>query len=199
MRGFQTYLRALRTAAPALCVALLLGVLSSAAVPQPAQMPSGSSVAKPDTFVSLDSVPRGGTFEAAVVVQITKGFHMNSHKPSEDYLIPTILTPDVPQGLKLIATTYPPGEQKKFSFSPNKPLDVYTDKVTLRLKFSVDSNAPLGDAMIPATLRYQACNDTTCLAPVKLPVSFKIKVTPVGTSGHHVHPEVFSSSASKSL
>jgi len=172
--------------------------LICAAKTQPAQVPSASSVAKPEALVSLDPVPRGGAFDAAVVVQILKGFHVNSHKPSEDYLIPTTITPDPPQGVKLAATTYPPGEPRKFSFSPDKPLDVYTDTVTLRLKFSVQQDAPLGPLSIPATLRYQACNDTTCLAPVKVPVVFKINVGRVGSSGHPIHPEVFSKVSSKS-
>jgi hypothetical protein len=174
-----------------------VAILALAVTVASAQVPSASSVVRPTTFVSLDPVPQGGTFEAAAVVEISKGFHMNSHKPSEDYLIPTVLTPDVPPGIKLLDTNYPVGEEKKFAFSPDKPLNVYTDKVTLRLKFSVPSTAPVGAMSIPATLRYQACNDTTCLAPVKVPVVFRIEVAAAGTTGTRQHPDIFAPAPKK--
>ncbi len=81
-----------------------------------------------------------------MVVDIARGFHMNSHKPSDEYLIPTTLTPQLPAGLQLADTIYPNGRLEKFSFSPNKPLDVYTGSVTLKLRLVADANAPLGPA-----------------------------------------------------
>lgn len=154
-------------------------------------MPNPATVVKPQTYVSLDKVPRGQTFEAAVVLEIAKGFHMNSNKPSEDYLIPTTITPNPPAGIRIVDTTYPQGQMKTFTFSPNKPLNVYTDTVTLRLKLATDASTPLGAVSIPATLRYQACNDTACLPPVKVPVTLNVDVAAVGTAAHHVHADIF--------
>ena len=179
---------------PSLALLGLIGLASSAAV---GQMPSPASIVRPSTFVSVDPAPQGGTFQAALVVDIAKGFHMNSHKPSEDYLIPTTISADVPPGLRLVETDYPSGQEKKFAFSPDKPLNVYTDKVTLRLHFAVQSNAPLGALSIPATLRYQACNDSTCLAPVKVPIVFRIDVAAAGTPGSRQHPDIFPPAAKK--
>jgi DsbC/DsbD-like thiol-disulfide interchange protein len=155
-------------------------------------MPNPATIVKPQTYVSLDKVPRGQTFEAAVVVEIAKGFHMNSNKPSEDYLIPTTITPNPPTGIRVVDTTYPQGQMKTFTFSPNKPLNVYTDTVTLRLKLATDASTPLGAVTIPTTLRYQACNDTACLPPVKVPVTLNVDVAAAGTSAHHVHADIFS-------
>jgi len=154
-------------------------------------MPNPASVVKPETYVSLDRVPRGATFEAAVVVNIAKGFHMNSNKPSEDYLIPTTITPNPPPGIRVIGTTYPPGQMKTFTFSPDKPLNVYTDTVTLRIKLVAEDSAALGATAIPVTLRYQACNDTACLPPVRLPLMVNLDVAATGAAAHHVHPEIF--------
>lgn len=173
----------------ALTVIAAIGLLRTA----PAQsMPNPATVVKPQTYVSLDKVPRGQTFEAAVVLDIAKGFHMNSNKPSEDYLIPTTITPNPPAGIRVVDTTYPQGQMKTFTFSPNKPLNVYTDTVTLQLKLATDASTPLGALSIPATLRYQACNDTACLPPVKVPVTLNVDVAAVGTATHHVHADVFS-------
>ena len=154
-------------------------------------LPSPSAVVKPQTFVSLEPVPRGKSFEIAVVAEIAKGFHMNSHKPTDPYLIPTTLTPVAPAGFDVIDTIYPDGHEEKFSFSPNKPLNVYTGKVILRLKLTAHTDAALGATTIPITLRYQACNDTTCLQPVKIPVDAKFQVAAGGAKSHPAHADVF--------
>jgi hypothetical protein len=159
---------------------------------EPPNLPNASAVVKPRTFVSLDPVPRGREFKVAVVVDIASGFHMNSHKPSEDYLIATTLTPKLPAEFELIDTIYPNGQLEKFSFSPTQPLDVYTGSVTLVLKLTAKSTTALGATEIPMILRYQACNDSTCLPPVKFPLSAKFELVKEGSASHEVHPEVFS-------
>src|SRR5271163_3431506 len=80
--------------------------------------PKASAIVKPEVFVSLDPVPRGKEFQVAVVVEIARGYHMNSHHPSDAYLIPTTLTAQLPAGFKLVDTIYPDGQLQKFSFSP---------------------------------------------------------------------------------
>jgi len=155
-------------------------------------LPNPAAVVKPQVYLSLEPVAQGREFRAAVVVEIAKGFHMNSHKPSEAYLIPTTLTPELPAGIQLLDTVYPAGQLEKFSFSPTKPLDVYTGKVTLLLKLAAAADAKPGVTTIPVTLRYQACNDTTCLAPVKVLVEVKFEVALKGTKTRVMHPEIFS-------
>jgi len=188
-----------------LCVVVLTGGGASfhtsgkpAISPQDSSaLPNPAAVVKPVAYVSLAPVPRGKEFQVAVVVEIARGFHMNSHKPTDAYLIPTTLTPQIPAGFQLLDTIYPVGQLEKFSFSPNKPLDVYTGKVTLRLRLAAAADAPLGAATIPITLRYQACNDTTCLQPVKVPVEAKFAVAAAGAKSRAAHPEIFSASAEK--
>jgi Disulphide bond corrector protein DsbC len=166
---------------------------SPALLPQePPNLPNASAVVKPRVFVSLDPVVRGREFKLAIVADIASGFHMNSHKPSEDYLIATTLIPKLPAGYELIDTIYPKGQLQKFSFSPNQPLDVYSGSVTLLLRLSTKTSAELGATEIPIVLRYQACNDSTCLPPVKLPLSAKFELAEEGATSHEIHPEIFS-------
>jgi hypothetical protein len=149
-------------------------------------------VVKPRAYVSLDSVPRGSQFQVAVIVDIARGFHMNSHKPSDAYLIPTTLIPQLVPGIRLDDTLYPEGRSEKFSFSPDKPLNVYTGSVTLRLRLTANPDAALGPTSLPVALRYQACNDAACLPPVRVPVSVSVRIAPADTKSHAVHPEIFS-------
>ena len=166
--------------------------MGAVALAEPQGLPSAAAVVKPQAYVSLDPVPRGREFEVAITVEIARGFHMNSHKPSDDYLIPTTITPQLPPGIKLGDTIYPAGQLKKFAFSPNKPLDVYTGSVTLKLKLLAQANAALGNMTIPVTLRYQACNDAACLPPVKVPVNVALEIAVAGAKARAVHAEVFS-------
>ena|ERR1700678_1701209 len=159
-------------------------------------VPKASSVVKPQTYVSLDPVPRGKEFQIAVVAEIARGFHMNSHHPSDAYLIPTEITVQLPAGFKLLDTIYPDGHGQKFSFSPDKPLDVYSGSVTIKLRVLAETSASLGANAVPMTLRYQACNDSTCLPPVKLPVEARVDVGAADAKARAAHPEVFSSNPS---
>ena len=141
------------------------------------ELPAPSKVAMPAAHVSPPTVPRGGAFEVTLDVGIMSGFHMNAHKPSEDYLIPTTLTAKLPAGFKEAGTVYPPGVEKKLSFT-DKPLLVYTGKFTVHAKFTAEANAPLGKVKLPFMLQYQACNDAVCLPPVKIPIDATIDVVP---------------------
>ena len=157
----------------------------------PQSIPAATSVASPKTYVSIAPVPRGSTFEVAVVVTVMQGFHMQAHKPSEDYLIPTVLTAKMPAGFKELGTSYPPGVQQKLSFT-DKPLLVYTGHFTVRAKFTAEASAPLGTVKLPFTLQYQACNDSVCLPPVRTPVAATIDVAPAGTKPQRMSPQIFS-------
>jgi hypothetical protein len=173
----------------------VLGLAGSSPYPQDGgasqALANAASLVKPHVFVSAAPEPQGSTFEIAVVVDIASGYHMNSHKPLDEFLIPTTLTPQAPAGLKPGEVIYPPGQSLTFSFSPNKPLSVYSGKATLRLKIRVGADATLGPQSIPMTLRYQACNDTSCLPPVKVPVIAKVEIAVAGAKSHAANPEIF--------
>jgi thioredoxin:protein disulfide reductase len=178
MKQWTAFAGILLLAAPA-------GVAQDSGAPPP-----GAAVVKPHAYVSLAPVPRGKTFELAVVADIRQGFHMNSHQPTDEFLIPTTLTPQLPRGVRQIEAIYPPGEMRKFSFSKT-PLSVYTGSVKLLLRMEAAADAPLGPQTIPLTLRYQACNDTACLPPAKVPVEVKLQIAAAGAATQSANPEIF--------
>jgi thiol:disulfide interchange protein DsbD len=175
----------------ALSALLLISGAASTLAQETAAPKNPSEIVTTHTYVSLDPVPRGKEFQAAVVVKISTGYHMNSHKPSDNYLIPTTLTPQLPSGFKLAEAVYPAGRDEKFPFSPDKPLNVYSGSVTLRLRLTAEDGAALGATTIPVTLRFQACNMSACLPPVKVPVNLQLQVVAAGAAGHATHPEIF--------
>lgn len=177
--------------ATALCVSALLFIILAALPSARPQIPSGREVVSPAAYISLEPVARGGSFQLAVVLKIRTGFHINARKPSAEYLIPTDLKANLPAGFKSAGEiAYPPGELKTFAFSKT-PLNVYQDKVILRLPLTAQPDAPLGAQHIPLRLRYQACSNEVCLPPVTLDVDAQLTVAANAANSRPVHPELF--------
>ncbi len=171
---------------------LALAVLAVNAAAQDSAYPPAASVLQPKAYVSLQPVPAGRAFEVAVVAKISPGFHINAHVPSEEYLIPTKVTADLPPGVLVVETTYPRGVMRAFRFSKT-PLRVYEGSFTVRMKMRASATAPLGPQKIALTVGYQACNQDACLPPTKLSVAADLEIAAVDTPAHPAHAEIFSS------
>jgi thioredoxin:protein disulfide reductase len=177
--------------AVAIAISALLLVIVSALPSAHPQIPSGREVVASSTYVSLEPVGRGGSFQLAVVLKIRPGFHINARKPSAEYLIPTDLRANLPAGFKSVGEVcYPQGELKTFAFSKT-PLNVYQDKVVLRVPLAALSDAPLGAQHIPLKLRYQACSNEVCLPPATLEVDAPVTVAASAATSRPAHPELF--------
>jgi hypothetical protein len=154
------------------------------------QVPAAKDIVKPSAFASLEPVARGKAMEIAVVMKIRDGYHVNARETTFDYLIPTDLkAAELPAGFKAGTVTYPKGTLHKFNFTKDKPLNVYTDTVVLRLPMTVEASAPLGEQHLGLKLHYQACSTDVCLPPVTLPVDAVIHVS--AQESHPSHSELF--------
>lgn len=122
-----------------------------------------------------NSIKRGGTARAIIVLDIPAELHVNSNTPNSEYSIPTTVKVKS-ENAKLGDVRYPKGHDRKFGFSDGV-LNVYEGRV----EFSFDVAVPAdfsGDAVsVEVTVRYQACNDEECYPPknkkIKLSASVK--------------------------
>lgn len=123
------------------------------------------------------TAPKGQSITVPVQVVLQNGFHVNSHAPGDEYLIPLRLSWDESL-LKVEEVDYPKPQSRKYPFS-EKPLQVYTGDFVIQTRFQVPAGAPLGMSVVSGKLRYQACNDSMCLPPrvaeVRLPVEVRAK------------------------
>jgi hypothetical protein len=71
------------------------------------------------------------------------------------------------------------------------PLNVYEDKVVIRMTLSALPDAPLGLQHIALKLRYQACSTEACLPPVTLPVDATVNLAANSAASRPNHPELF--------
>jgi hypothetical protein len=172
-------------AAAAMAAATLVPRLAAQSGPEVAR-----TVVDAKAYVSVDPIPRGRTFEVALVAKIKPTYHINAHKVLDEYLIPTEVQARTPAGFRVISTEYPAGELRQFSFSAKK-LSVYTGQMVVKMRMQAESNAPLGARQLPLSLRYQACNSTYCLPPVTVPVSLRLTVARAGSPAKPANPEFF--------
>jgi len=174
------------------CFAFLaLVAVATFASAQETAFPKAASVVQPQAYISLQPVPRGKPFEIAVVAKITPGFHVNAHEPSEEYLIPTKVTAELPPGVVLVETTYPRGVMRAFRFSKTQ-LRVYETSFTVRMKLRAEGAAPLGSQKIGLTVGYQACNQDACLPPTKVPATAQLEIAAVDAPAHPANANIFS-------
>jgi thiol:disulfide interchange protein len=121
----------------------------------------------------------GAPAKVAALVSIEHGWHVNSHQPSFEYLIPTVLDLQLPPGWAAGTFVYPVAKLKTFSFEP-KPLAVYDGDVVVLAEIKLPKGVAKGTYPITAALRYQACNDSQCLPPVTSKAEIRVKVEPGG-------------------
>jgi hypothetical protein len=98
--------------------------------------------------------------------RVVEGFHVNSHTPKSELLIPTQLTLQPAAGVKLAAAEYPAGISYSLAADPSEKLDVYTGAFTVKLPIVAEP----GEHAVDGTLRYQACDQAACYPPKSLPV-----------------------------
>lgn len=127
-------------------------------------------------LTSTVSGKRNASVEARIPVSVLPGFHVNSNKPSEEYLIPLKLTWTAPGALQPGAIAYPMPTQEKYEFA-EKPLSVLTGNFDIVANFKVAGNASAGPGSAAGKLRYQACNNRACFPPktVDVKVNYQIQ------------------------
>jgi hypothetical protein len=119
--------------------------------------------------------PRNAGVQAKIPIKVTPGFHVNSNKPSEDYLIPLKLTWTSTGALVPGAVVYPKPTLEKYEFA-EKPLSVLTGSFDVVANFKVAPNAPAGPGAVSGKLRYQACNNRACYPPKTVDVTVVYQV-----------------------
>ena len=124
----------------------------------------------------LADVIRGKSNPVELEFHVASGFHINSNKPSAEYLIPTVLKLDPPTDIAVGKITYPPGQEMSFAFAPNEKLSVYSGAFTLTVSVRPLSSVLPGKYEFHGNLRSQACDNAACYPPKNLPVRFEVKV-----------------------
>ncbi|HEX8653210.1 MAG TPA: protein-disulfide reductase DsbD domain-containing protein [Pyrinomonadaceae bacterium] len=141
-------------------------------------------------FFAADKAQRGRTVQAAVVMDIPEGFHVNSNKPLGKYAIATVLKIEAPGGIKVGPVIYPRSMLRSFSFSQER-LAVYEGRAVMRFNVTIPAGFEPGVIELRASVRYQSCSNDVCFQPATRNVTMPIAVVGANESVKRINGQFF--------
>ena len=112
------------------------------------------------------NVAAGKAQDVELRFRVDDGFHINSHTPKDELLIPTALKLDAANGQQVLGESYPAGVSFTLPIGAGETLDVYQGEFRVMLRVVV----PKGSSTLNGTLHYQACDNAACFPPRNLAV-----------------------------
>jgi thiol:disulfide interchange protein DsbD len=140
-------------------------------------------------FFAADKAQRGRSVQAAVVLDIPRGFHVNANKAAK-FSIPTVVRIDAPKGLRVGAVAYPRAVVRRLGFS-KEPLSLYEGRAVMRFNVVVPANYQTGLTELRAKVTYQSCNDEVCFPPTTREVKLGINVVGANESVKRINGQYF--------
>jgi thioredoxin:protein disulfide reductase len=123
----------------------------------------------------------GTSTALTITLDIVDGLHINSHTPTQEFLIPTRVTFLAAEGIRFTEAVYPQPSLKKFSFS-DEPLSIYEGAIEITCQAQIATDAAPGLRRLQALVSYQGCNDKSCFAPQEDTVQVELPVVAAGRS-----------------
>ena len=148
-----------------------------------------TGLVKIELIKGSDKVHPDSRLMVAVKVKIEKGWHINSDKPNEDFLIGTKIS-SLNGKFPLAKTVFPKGKEISLGFS-DKPVSVFQDEIVIGLLVNIDAALPAGNYKIELELSYQACNDQTCMPPAAVKDTLEINVVDKDTQINFINQGLF--------
>jgi DsbC/DsbD-like thiol-disulfide interchange protein len=128
-------------------------------------------------FTNHSGVHPGSTARMALQVTLPEGVHVQSNAPRDPMLIATAVTVTNPAGATLEEIVYPPASDFR-QIGQTTPLAVFEQRFAVGISVAVSVSAVPGDLIVPIRFRYQACDATTCFAPLRDELSGTLHVVP---------------------
>ncbi len=169
----------------ALGVAALTSLTSTAGNAQ-----SGRPRAEVTPIAAADGVRVGTTARLALRISLPEGLHTQSNKPRDPNLIPTVLTIDAPAGVAIEEIVFPPSTDLKQA-GLDQPLAVFEREFAIGVRLSIAATVAAEEIVLPARLRYQACDENLCYAPATVETAWTLRIVPASAAIALQHQEVF--------
>ncbi|MGD0057876.1 MAG: cytochrome c biogenesis protein CcdA [Verrucomicrobiia bacterium] len=150
---------------------------------------------KVNAFLSVDKLAPNAHFRLAVVIDVAEHWHINANPANAEGLIPTTLTLEPPASIVIDRIVYPKGVTTKVAWN-DEPVALYTGRTIIFAEGHVSADAKTGPVKLEGSLRYQACNDSVCIAPKNIPVALDTEIVSESQKPQPVHADIFGSATS---
>ena len=154
------------------------------------QTADGSNMVQIEAHASQDTVHPSESFDITVTATIKEGFHINSHRPLDEFLVPTALKFDATDGISFDPVSYPEPTLRLFAFSNNK-MSVFENKIKMGSVAAVSSGISPGHVKLSGHLDFQGCDDTRCFRPESLKFEIPLKIAGSGESAGLINNKKF--------
>ncbi|MEW4567407.1 DUF255 domain-containing protein [Tautonia sp. JC769] len=134
------------------------------------------AVVSADATVPDEPIRPGKPFELRITLTIDQKYHLNANPAGAPNLVPTLISLPDDSPATLIDVTYPPGEPLTLA-GQDAPISVYSGTITPVVRITIPDDSEADTVDLTLSIRYQACDDRSCLAPasISLPVTLKLK------------------------
>jgi thiol:disulfide interchange protein DsbD len=139
-------------------------------------------------LLPLQQIQMQSSYPILIEVSIIEGWHINSNRPLEEFLIPTEVHFSERSGISFGKIHYGRPDVRSFAFSET-PMSVYEGVVYLKSSLTVTPEFTNDNLNIECILRFQACNDESCLAPDEEVFSLDIQISDI--EGQPVNTALF--------
>ncbi len=134
-------------------------------------------------------VVAGEDLQLAVVVEIEEDWHINTENPGDEFMVPTSVEWQLPEGWPEVTQTFPAGEEITFDFSET-PLRVWQERAVLVGTVSVPLDAA-GPMILSVSVTAQACNNSQCLPPLAVTATLEAEVLAAGGVSEKINQDYF--------
>lgn len=152
--------------------------------------PEQQSRASVTVFLNQDKLRAGDDVGIVFKIKIEPGWHINSNRPKEDYLIKSELTLSDTANFQLHDLQFPAAKDLKLGFS-DVPLSVFEGDVFVVGKLRVKGDLKPGEYFAKVMLSYQACNNANCEAPADAEGALQITAAAKGEAVQVVNDAIF--------
>ena len=161
----------------------------------PIASPAPADPVRVSAEISSSTARPGDQLVIAVVFNHAENWHINLNQPvvpkeMGDFVpVPTTITPGEAAGLSFGRIQWPEPYTARVDFMfTGTPIDflVYAGRAVAFVPVRVADDAEPGERTIPLLVNFQACDDSICLMPERLPLSVTVTIddaTPAGAPG----------------
>jgi len=150
-----------------------------------------NDILKLTSFQSFNKIQPEGEVKLAFKLNIDEGWHINSDKPNEEFLIPTEIKIKSESSIQLGEIVFPKAHDINLEFS-DVPVSVFEGEVFIGTTVKIPKNTELGKKLLIVELTYQGCNDVTCMAPNTAIDTLIVEVVDKSEQIQEINSDVFS-------
>jgi hypothetical protein len=183
-------------------IILLLGATIQAAPPVATTTPAPPSAhaappapAQPGIDVnglfSVNKAQPGVAFQGAVILRIPDGYHINSNRPTNKFMIPTSVRVFPPRGVRVGPVRYPRANLRSFGFAPDERIPVFEGAPAMRFDLTVPAGFKQDKLRVRVVVAYQACSNETCFRPDERDVTLSLDVADADEEVQRINGHVF--------